>query len=126
MDDLGDVGDFEKPDIAAAVSQFLISAHRWVKANGELPIMNMFLMDDPDAIREMVKEGNIDEEEAELWALANRLDLFFLAIDILREDEVMETPSDFPYYAAVDMDGSASVVFMKDKRLAKVIDWSYY
>jgi hypothetical protein len=124
MEDLGDVGDFPKPDPVLMLNQFLKNAAAYVKQNGKIAVMNLMLAEDPRAVQEMVEEGNIDSTEAELLSIVERLELF----DIRQIDddvELNQTPTDFPFYVAMNIDDIYYLFFLKDKRLAKLIDWSY-
>ncbi len=118
MEDM-DVGGFEAPKIS--IETFLKKAQEYKKShNGFLSFMDLLFQDDPEGIRSMVEEGNFDQETADLLQMSSRLELFDIRGGSAKVDE---NPSDYPYYILFVSDNEPNLVFMKDPRLTKVVDW---
>jgi len=117
MSDFEDVSEYEAPlDIETLIKMM----QKLAKREGPIGFMDLCLMDDDMARNEMVQDGNLSQEEAEVLSYMGRLQVIDIDMDTGR---LSETPKDYPYYIAMEEDNEVYIIFFKDKRLAKLIDW---
>jgi len=117
MSDFEDVSGFESP--VDPMETLIKMMKKLVKSEGPVGVMNLYLTEDTDAMRELVEDGSLSQEEADVLAFIGRTG----AIQLHMSDGLCETPTDCPYYVAFEDDNNVNIIFMKDKRLAKLIDW---
>ena len=125
MSDIGAVDDFEQPGLT--IDTFIDVAIDWIEKDNDnrgLPYMNMIYAEDATARAEAVEDEQISQREAELWELAERLNLFYVLA--MGSAQAVGVPEGFPVFTVFAQErDEVYAVFMKDKSLVEIIDWSY-